>query len=270
MSNNLDYEMTSKALLKLQMNLVLKELTKIGTTVGRCGGIALRSDQRYWDVKRTLGDMKHFNSKKYYYAGKKFSIKDFFNGMVYGNKVYNDKRCGLYGLKSTIWKTNYNLQADLKRYWNMFQSTKDAEHFGGLSLAGWNLDTYKKSTILSYLVKKYWKKDIIYTGHTSADLWDWNRALDWVFDHYNEDYIRSVEESGVYLDSETLPVCNEKIQELEKFINSFGEEKENDLTQIMGNDLYTRNLVKGMWNSQLNTWGTTTMENYLQELQEER
>ena len=51
-------------------------------------------------------------------------------------------------------------------------------------------------------------------------------------------------------------------EELEKFIKSFGEGKEYDLTQLMGNDLYTKEQVKGMWN-QNNTWGCDNMENYL-------
>ena len=175
-----------------QMNLVLEELTKKKTSVVKCGGIGigLNVKHRYWDVKRRLTMMKYINSKNIRYAGNKFSIKDIFNGMIYGNKVYNDKRCGLYGLKSTIWKTNRNLQYDLKKFWVAFQGDWEGEE---MSMAEWELNTYKKSKFINYLVQKYWKKS------RPAGLWEWNKAANWVFAHYNNDYCDMIWKSEVYL-----------------------------------------------------------------------
>ena len=235
-----------------QMNLVLKELTKKKTTVRKCGGIGLKCSAYYRDVRCRLNDMKYINSWNIRYAGKKFSIKSFFKNMVYGNKVYNDKRCGLYGLKSTIWKTNPHLQYDLKKFWVHFQGDWTTHNaLTGGSMAEWELDTYKKSKFITYLVEKYWKKS------RPAGLWEWDKAANWVQAHYNKDYCDMIWKSEVYLEE-----GRKQIQELEKFINSFGEGKEYDLTQLMGNDLYTKEQVKGMWNER-NSWGTDNMENYL-------
>lgn len=259
MSKTLDYEMTAKALLKLQMNLVLKELKGRPRKLN-CGSISLmgrirQANQDIYDAKKEGRD--DFHKKYYTYAGRKWSMADMFQGKIMGKRDCKDKRCGFQGFAASIWtsRANRSLQYFIKSRYNRFQDNHGYLLHGGLTFAQWSLLCLDQGHFMKKLVLNYFGiEKLLSIG--------WNDAISWMNKHYNEDWLNEQFELGLH--RKGLRGIDEDWDEIKKFVYSFGQGQKYDLTQSMGNDLYSKEQVKAMWSLQGN-WGKDTMEDYLQE-----
>ena len=258
MSKTLDYEMTAKALLKLQMNLVLKELKGRPRKLN-CGSFSLmgmirQANQEIYGAKKKGRD--EFHKKYYHYAGRKWSLADMFQGKIMGKKFCKDKRCGFQGFAASIWSSRHNmsLQYYVKSRYNKFQEKQDWLGSQGRTFAQHYFHRLDLGLFMKKLILNYFGIERLMTI-------SWNDAYDFMMKHYNEDWLNDqlwlgLHREGLYTENEW--------NEITKFIYSFGEGQVNDLTQSMGNDLYSKQQVKAMWSLQGN-WGRDTMEDYLQE-----
>ena len=207
-----------------------------------------------------------FNNKMIYYCGREWSYADIFKGVVGGRKNYQDKLMGLQGFKSSFWTGNYRHMGShkrwkrgLKEHYNYFQDKW--EHNNGLTYMEWILLRARKHLFIHHLIWKFFNE-------IPERLTKYDKANKFIDEHYTlEERVKIWEDQDSYIKNSKYgfrygfresPIKDWK--NIENFINSFGEGKEHDLEQIMGNKYYSKERVKRLWGKQYD-WSDFTMKN---------